>query len=131
MHRRVRRGCSTAWRELVEQGEGTAELLEAIYARTGYTAELEASDDPQDASRLENLAELVTVAREFAGDAAVADLAVEEAVENAGAWQTPRSARRRRHGGARARARSRRSWSAWRWSPTPTRSRTTTRAWSR
>ena len=40
--------------------------------------------DPQDASRLENLDELVTVAREFAGDAAVADLAVEEAVENAG-----------------------------------------------
>src|SRR4051794_19986717 len=71
-------------RELVEQGEGTAELLEAVYARTGYTAELEASDDPQDASRVENLAELVTVAREFAGDAAVADLAVEEAVENAG-----------------------------------------------
>ena len=70
--------------ELVEQGEGTAELLEAIYARTGYTAELEASDDPQDASRVENLAELVTVAREFAGDAAVADLAVEEAVDNAG-----------------------------------------------
>ena len=33
---------------------------------------------------MENLAELVTVAREFAGDAAVADLAVEEAVENAG-----------------------------------------------
>ncbi len=71
-------------RELVEQGEGTAELLEAVYARTGYTAELEASDDPQDASRLENLAELVTVAREFAGDAAVADLAVEEAVDAAG-----------------------------------------------
>ena len=60
--------------ELVEQGEPAAELLEAIYARTGYTAELEASDDPQDASRLDNLAELVTVAREFAGDAAVADL---------------------------------------------------------
>ena len=54
---------------------GTAELLEAVYARTGYTAELEASDDPQDASRVDNLAELVTVAREFAGDAAVADLA--------------------------------------------------------
>ena len=62
--------------ELVEQGEGTAELLEAIYAKTGYTAELEASEDPQDGSRLENLAELVTVAREFAGDAAVADAAV-------------------------------------------------------
>ena len=47
-----------------------------MYARTGYTAELEASEDPQDGSRLENLAELVTVAREFAGDAAVADAAV-------------------------------------------------------
>ncbi len=63
--------------ELVEGGAETAEILEAIYARTGYTAELEASEDPQDGSRLENLAELVTVAREFAGDAAVADLAVE------------------------------------------------------
>jgi DNA helicase II / ATP-dependent DNA helicase PcrA len=60
--------------ELVERGEETSEILEAIYARTGYTAELEASEDPQDGSRLENLAELVTVAREFAGDAAVADL---------------------------------------------------------
>ncbi|MFC5992737.1 DNA helicase PcrA [Pseudonocardia hispaniensis] len=61
-------------RELVERGEETAAILEAVYARTGYTAELEASEDPQDGSRLENLAELVTVAREFAGDAAVADL---------------------------------------------------------
>jgi DNA helicase-2/ATP-dependent DNA helicase PcrA len=68
--------------ELVEEGAETAEILEAVYARTGYTAELEASEDPQDGSRLENLAELVTVAREFAGDAAVADLAVEpEAAE--------------------------------------------------
>jgi len=62
--------------ELVERGDSAAELLEAVYAKTGYTAELEASEDPQDASRLENLAELVTVAREFAGDAAVADAAV-------------------------------------------------------
>ncbi len=60
--------------ELVERGEGTAEILEAIYARTGYAAELEASEDIQDGSRRENLAELVTVAREFAGDAAVADV---------------------------------------------------------
>jgi DNA helicase-2/ATP-dependent DNA helicase PcrA len=63
--------------EMVAQDAPTAELLESIYARTGYTAELEASEDPQDASRLDNLAELVTVAREFAGDAAVADLEVE------------------------------------------------------
>ena len=61
-------------RELVERGDDTAEVLEAVYGRTGYVSELEASDDPQDGSRLENLAELVTVAREFAGDAAVADL---------------------------------------------------------
>jgi ATP-dependent DNA helicase UvrD/PcrA len=67
--------------ELLEGGAETAELLEAVYARTGYTAELEASDDPQDGSRLDNLAELVTVAREFAGDAAVADLAVAPEVE--------------------------------------------------
>ena len=118
-------------RELVEQGEGTAELLEAVYARTGYTAELEASDDPQDASRLENLAELVTVAREFAGDAAVADLAVEEAVENAGLAETPRSRLRTTPRGSPSPARSRRSSSGSRWWPTPTRSRTTTRAWSR
>ncbi len=60
--------------ELVERGEETAEVLEAVYARTGYADELEASEDVQDGSRRENLAELVTVAREFAGDAAVADL---------------------------------------------------------
>ncbi|QJY46542.1 DNA helicase PcrA [Pseudonocardia broussonetiae] len=59
--------------ELVARGEETAELLEAVYAKTGYTAELEASEDPQDGSRLDNLAELVTVAREFAGDVAAAD----------------------------------------------------------
>ncbi|MCI2419407.1 UvrD-helicase domain-containing protein [Saccharopolyspora sp. K220] len=42
-----------------------AEILETVLERTGYRAELEASDDPQDATRLENLTELVTVAREF------------------------------------------------------------------
>ena len=51
------------------------------HARTGLPAELEGSEDPQEQSRLENLAELVTVAREFAGDAAVADLAVAPEVE--------------------------------------------------
>ncbi|SFN90218.1 DNA helicase-2 / ATP-dependent DNA helicase PcrA [Pseudonocardia ammonioxydans] len=61
-------------RELVDRGEDTAEILEAVYGRTGYTEELQASEDPQDGTRMDNLAELVTVAREFAGDAAVADL---------------------------------------------------------
>ena len=39
-----------------------------MLARSGYLAELEASDDPQDETRVENLAELVAVAREFADD---------------------------------------------------------------
>ncbi len=42
-----------------------AELAEAVLDRTGYLAELQASDDLQDASRIENLNELVSVAREF------------------------------------------------------------------
>ena len=37
---------------------------------TGYKAELEASNDPQDAARLDNLNELVSVAREFSSEAA-------------------------------------------------------------
>ncbi|MBP2365901.1 UvrD-helicase domain-containing protein [Pseudonocardia parietis] len=72
-------------RELVDRGDDTAEVLEAVYARTGYTDELQASEDPQDGTRMDNLAELVTVAREFAGDAAVADLAALSTDPDAGA----------------------------------------------
>ncbi|PZS31632.1 MAG: DNA helicase PcrA [Pseudonocardiales bacterium] len=57
-------------REKVAAGEEVAEVLEAVLERTGYRAELDASEDPQDGSRLDNLTELVTVAREFAGEAA-------------------------------------------------------------
>ncbi|HEY6423906.1 MAG TPA: DNA helicase PcrA, partial [Pseudonocardiaceae bacterium] len=56
------------FRAKVTAGEEVAEVLEAVLARTGYRAELEESEDPQDASRLDNLTELVTVAREFAGE---------------------------------------------------------------
>ncbi len=42
-----------------------ADVLDSVLERTGYRGELEASDDPQDATRVENLTELVTVAREF------------------------------------------------------------------
>jgi DNA helicase-2/ATP-dependent DNA helicase PcrA len=42
-----------------------SEVMEAALTRSGYLAELEASVDPQDESRVENLRELVTVAREF------------------------------------------------------------------
>ncbi|MEO7421292.1 MAG: DNA helicase PcrA [Ornithinibacter sp.] len=44
---------------------GVSDLLEAILDRSGYLAELRASHDPQDETRVENLAELVAVAREF------------------------------------------------------------------
>ncbi|SDY66923.1 DNA helicase-2 / ATP-dependent DNA helicase PcrA [Amycolatopsis xylanica] len=52
-------------RELVDDGQEVADVLESVLDRTGYRTELEESDDPQDASRVENLTELVTVAREF------------------------------------------------------------------
>ena len=71
--------------ELVERGDDTAEILEAVYGRTGYLEELQASEDPQDGTRMDNLAELVTVAREFAGDAAVADLTALSTDPDAGA----------------------------------------------
>jgi DNA helicase-2/ATP-dependent DNA helicase PcrA len=56
-------------RTLVEGGTGPATVLEAVLERTGYLAELARSADPQDESRLENLRELVAVAREFEEEA--------------------------------------------------------------
>ena len=44
-----------------------AELTEAVLDRTGYIEALEQSSDLQDASRIENLEELVSVAREYDG----------------------------------------------------------------
>jgi DNA helicase II / ATP-dependent DNA helicase PcrA len=44
-----------------------ADLTEAVLDRTGYVEALEQSSDLQDASRVENLEELVSVAREFDG----------------------------------------------------------------
>ncbi len=52
-------------RTLVEAGTGAATVLEAVYEQTGLLAELQASDDPQDETRVENLRELEAVAREF------------------------------------------------------------------
>jgi DNA helicase-2/ATP-dependent DNA helicase PcrA len=46
--------------------DGTpSEVLEAVLDKTGYLRELEASHDPQDEGRIDNLRELVNVAREF------------------------------------------------------------------
>ena len=44
---------------------GVGEVLEAVLARTGYVAELEAERSIEAAGRIENLQELVGVAREF------------------------------------------------------------------
>jgi DNA helicase-2/ATP-dependent DNA helicase PcrA len=55
----------TGLRAEAAAGLPVADLAEMILDRSGYLAELEASTDLQDASRIENLNELVSVAREF------------------------------------------------------------------
>lgn len=52
-------------RTLVELGEGPATILRALMEQSGYVAELQASTDPQDETRVENLAELESVAHEY------------------------------------------------------------------
>ncbi|MEU5293662.1 DNA helicase PcrA [Streptomyces umbrinus] len=56
-------------RTIVESGAGPATVLEAVLERTGYLAELQASTDPQDETRIENLQELAAVALEFEQEA--------------------------------------------------------------
>jgi DNA helicase II / ATP-dependent DNA helicase PcrA len=62
-------GFNTLMAELRELADAVpvAELTEAVLDRTGYIEALEQSSDLQDASRIENLEELVSVAREYDG----------------------------------------------------------------
>jgi DNA helicase II / ATP-dependent DNA helicase PcrA len=53
---------------MVDAGERADVVLESVLERSGYLTSLEASTDPQDETRQENLAELVAVAREFSDD---------------------------------------------------------------
>jgi DNA helicase-2/ATP-dependent DNA helicase PcrA len=53
------------FRAAAAEGAPVGDLAEAVLDRTGYVAELEASTDLQDAGRVENLNELISVAREF------------------------------------------------------------------
>jgi DNA helicase II / ATP-dependent DNA helicase PcrA len=53
---------------MVDAGERADVVLEQVLASSGYLKELENSEDPQDETRVENLAELVAVAREFADE---------------------------------------------------------------
>ncbi|KJK58730.1 ATP-dependent DNA helicase PcrA [Saccharothrix sp. ST-888] len=55
-------------RQVVESGAGPAAVLEAVLEETGYLAELQASTDPQDETRVENLQELASVALEYEQD---------------------------------------------------------------
>jgi DNA helicase-2/ATP-dependent DNA helicase PcrA len=54
-------------REQAATGGPVAELVEAVLDKTGYQASLENSEDLQDVTRVENLQEMVSVAREFDG----------------------------------------------------------------
>ncbi len=58
----------TELQSMVEAGERPDVVLESVLDRSGYLKSLEDSDDPQDETRVENLGELVAVAREFAED---------------------------------------------------------------
>ncbi len=63
-HRRLRRAArraSGSW----PRPAPPEEVLEAVLTRSGYLTELEESLDPQDAGRVDNLQELVSVAREY------------------------------------------------------------------
>ena len=62
----------------VAGGASVDEVLDAILDQSGYRKELEGSEDPQEQSRLENLQELVSVAREFVQDAVNAEGLEEE-----------------------------------------------------
>ena len=56
---------------MVAEGAPADQILTSVLERSGYLAELQGSADPQDQTRLENLVELVTVAREFVSGVAV------------------------------------------------------------
>jgi DNA helicase-2/ATP-dependent DNA helicase PcrA len=62
-------------RTLADTGAGPAEILGSVLDRSGYLAELRASEDPQDQTRVENLAELHAVASEFEQSEPEGDLA--------------------------------------------------------
>ncbi|AKS32638.1 DNA helicase PcrA [Mycolicibacterium goodii] len=78
--------CIASFVEMLDELRGKldeelGDLVEAVLERTGYRRELEASSDPQDLARLDNLNELVSVAHEFSIDLANAQALAEEGDE--------------------------------------------------
>ncbi|HEX8488204.1 MAG TPA: 3'-5' exonuclease, partial [Propionibacteriaceae bacterium] len=55
--------------KMVADGLPADQILTSVLQESGYLAELQESTDPQDETRLENLVELVAVAREFVAGA--------------------------------------------------------------
>jgi DNA helicase II / ATP-dependent DNA helicase PcrA len=55
----------TGLRAMAEARSPVGDIADAVLEQTGYVAELQHSSDLQDAGRIENLTELVSVAREF------------------------------------------------------------------
>jgi DNA helicase-2/ATP-dependent DNA helicase PcrA len=73
---------------MVAEGVPADQILTSVLTESNYLAELQASTDPQDETRLENLVELVAVAREFvAGAAAGAATGLDDEVDIATAEQ--------------------------------------------
>ena len=68
----------TELQSMAAAGDAADAVMEAALTRSGYLAALESSTDPQDETRVENLAELVAVAREFVVDAGTVDEEVSE-----------------------------------------------------
>ena len=69
-------------RAMVAAGKPADEVLTSILKESNYLPELEASTDPQDETRIENLIELVSVAAEFVAAANTIDLDDEDATES-------------------------------------------------
>jgi DNA helicase-2/ATP-dependent DNA helicase PcrA len=67
-------GLMAAHRAMAERGDPADVITASILDQSGYVRELEASDDLQDKSRLENISELVAVAKEFTAAAHTVDL---------------------------------------------------------
>ena len=61
-------GILRSLREKVERGVEPADVLEAVLERTGYVADLESERSIEAVGRVENLKELIGVAREFVSD---------------------------------------------------------------
>jgi len=57
-------------RTLVESGSTPSTILVAVFEQSGYLAELQASTDPQDEARVDNLGELESISRDFENEVA-------------------------------------------------------------